>query len=337
MTMDRREFVTTGLAAVAAAATPLAQAKRPGATFTLEIFFKGQFAYITEGRELYVSRLKPAYGHEHNGYIFFRLSALDPNRRRAGKPLAIPDPDEKVPDEGGEWYGYQLEGEITLLQDGRPLPAPSREASASARGAIPNPLDADGAWNDHAYLPQLATIAPRCEVKSDWRDECLGYFNLAASKLKPRKPCKREDIVAVWGWRNAQQQLTHISAVTDLVSYPLFQLSRGTQLTVRIAPFKGSNRAVRNIPIRIDQNTRIAALSAPPKPPQPARKPYTAGYKATDFDNIYRILKPTSFPAMEYVTQSADPASVTPTDCEKPYEAFDDDIFCPGGEPPPRP
>jgi hypothetical protein len=40
---------------------------------------------------------------------------------------------------------------------------------------------------------------------------------------------------------------------------------------------------------------------------------------------------------MEFVTTSADPGTVQGTKCNIVFNTLDDDIFCPGGEPPPIP
>ena len=331
MTMDRREFVTTGLGAIAAAATPLAQTKQGDALASIEIFFKGQFVYIREGRELYVSVLKPKDGHPHNGYIFLKISSLDRSR-------TVPKPDKEVADGNDSWYGWNFAGQVTLLRGDRRVRLARPLARTSARaGKVPwpVPVNDDAKWNDHAYIPQLEAITPGCSVKDKWRDECLGRWALDESKLRPRKPCTPADAVAVWGWRDQKGDLTHISAVTDLVSYPILTFPRETKLTLRM---EREDRSVLQIPMVADGAAPIAALCAPPRDPNKSRRvPYTAAYKSSDFENVYRILEPTSYPEMVYVTQSADPSKVEGTDCFPPYRVLDDDIFCPGGEPPPRP
>jgi hypothetical protein len=327
MTMDRREFVTTSLAAITAAVSPLAQSRGGDSGSFVELFFKGQFVYITEGRELYIAALKETPGHPpHNALVYVQQNAIDPSR-------TLPAPDDQVGDGPTAWKGWKLTGEITLVGSGGSrvrLRQPAAVAPGSRRRAPwPTPVNSDAAWNDHAYIPQLASIVPGCKVKDRWRDECRGYCRLDASKLRPRKPCTPADVVGVWAWRTASGELTHTSAVTDLVSYPILALPPGAKLTLRVGE--------RSVPIVVNGASPLAFLCAPGRSNPPARQPYGVSTKRPHFSNVYRVLEPATFPEMEYLTQSASPGSVQGTVCYPPYSAKDDDIFCPGGEPPPRP
>ena len=327
MTMDRRQFVNLGFAAMAAARSPLVQPDSKPSGFSLEILFKGQFVYITEGRELYVSCLKNEEGHpRHSALVFVNQAALDSSRQ-------IPAPDDQVGEGDNVWKGWNLKGQIRLLRlDSRRLRLLG--AGTPARGKAravpwPVPVNDDAKWNDHAYIPQLATISPGCSVKQKWRDECESSWQLEAAKLRPRKPCTPADVVGVWLWRDQGGAPTHLSAVTDLVSYPPFAFPRSTRLTLRIGEI--------SVPLIVNGRVELPVVCAPARTNPPSRVAYTSTTKMAHFEKIYRVLNAPKKASMHYFAASEPVGSVQGTHCNIVFSTRDDDVFCPGGEPPPLP
>jgi hypothetical protein len=326
--INRREFVTTGLAAIAATGSDRAlgfASVQPA--FSLELLFKGQFIYITEKGSLYAACLKnDDRTLTHHGLVYVPQDALDTSR-------AVPPSVDQVGDGAKSWKGWHLEGQVQLeiLNSRRLRLPPSGSSGTLPRTSVPwpVPLDDDTKWNDRIYIPQLAQISPRCAVKRNWRAECHSYWMLDAAKLRPRKPCKPADVVSVWVWKNKGSQPTHLSAVTDLVSYPLFTFGVETKLALRIGKII--------IPIIVRGRVEIPVLCAPSRTNPPSRAAYTSMMRIGHFESVYRILDGANYATMHYFAASEAEGNVKGTPCNPVFSARDDDIFCPGGEPPPVP
>jgi hypothetical protein len=325
MSLDRRDFLKTTLGAIAVSAMDLdARPAGQPAPHVLDVYYKGQFVHITDKNELYLCCLKDGEGHPpHLAKLYVPVPALD-----EGAPAG----DDSVPG----WRGWDLRDRIVLTErDGRPLPpealaAPSRSrAAATPKVPWPEPVNDAAKWNDRAFVPQLADISPGCTLKANWRDECKSIVGpLRRDALRIHKPCKSADATAVWVWR-ASSTAVHLSAATDLVSYPLFRWPTVRPLTLNVGDAR--------VPLRVSGPVQIAAICAPELGSPPARKAYGAGYEIAHFHNVYRVVELNAArPArMFYAMQSAEPGTVEGTVCLQPFLVRDDDIFCPGGEPPP--
>lgn len=324
--MDRRDFLKTTLSAIAASSVALdAHQGGGGPTIQLQMYCKGQFLHITENGKLYLACLTNTADHpSHLARIYVPVAALGES---------APPGFEDVT----EWRGYPLKGNIVLTsEDGSPLPQtpPATKSSAKANDErpFPDPPENDAEWNYREFVPQLARISPGCKLKSAWRGECESIFGpLQRNQLRIHKPCKKEDTVAVFVWRGPDNKPVRVCAASDLVSYPYF-LSRAIR-AVRL----NIGKEIR-VPLRLTGDpVYVAQICAPERRDPPARTAYATGKEVEHFQNIYRVvdLRNAKKARMYYLGQSVTPTQIHETTCLKPFGTKDDDIFCPGGEPPP--
>jgi hypothetical protein len=335
MSIDRRDFLRAGLAAVAASSLACdrsgeQQAKSKANGPLLSIVFKGQFLYITYNNQFQVCTLKPMEkGLGHASMIFLRRSAL----------VGTPPPGDDIPagdvkaDVAQAWRGWPLTGNVSLRRvNGQPLPTPVTTSDATD-GIWPEPVNDDEKWNSRPFIPQLGKIARGSKLKPTWRDECDAVFPLNSAKLRPRKPCKAAEAKAIWIWPRDGQQIPHVKAATDLVSYPSMAFPAGEELELTTGDIR--------IKFAMHDSETIAALCAPPRRLTATDPVYAEGDEIVHFRHVFRVLLDkdgNECPAsgMYYLGQSTG-EKVEGSPCLEPYSKRDDDIFCPGGEPDPGP
>jgi hypothetical protein len=329
--MDRRDFIKTTLGAIAASGVPLAGATRQGDVprIQLQFYCKGQFLHITDKGQFYLACLKNTQSSHpaHIARVYVPSANIDDRTTADFNDVA-------------GWRGFRLSGNIVLTgEDGSPLPQdrPSNRPPRTGNDErpFPDPPGDDKEWNYPEFVPQLAKISPGCKLKTAWRDECESVFGpLDRGHLTIHKPCKKEDTVAVFVWRDENNNKpVRICAATDLVSYPYFVATTVRTVLLNI----GTRKVPLHLPEGKASTVQIAQICAPERGKKPARTKYVAGMEVYHFQQVYRVidLGNAKKGKMFYFTQSTAPTPQHGTKCLKPFEVKDDDIFCPGGEPPP--
>ena len=300
-------------------------AKKAGRSLT--VHFKGQWAYLQP------SQTYPAQAvclKHHNGDmmhdVWFFILESNAQQRAGVKPQTIKDGNRT-------WFGWKLEKGGQVSTSGMSIPAESQfqRAPRLKTRYWPNNVNSDSDWETQEWIPEITEIAPKAKLNRMKLDEerWITVTLPALGGFTAEKPCRPEDIGAVWKWEGPQginpQDPPHqwIKAATDRVRYtsitsfaetPGFTLPEGIEIVI-----KGEGE----VPILF--------LCAPDlkQPVRQYKKGYKPGYQVEHFKKVFRILDGSEMADMTYLFPSTQ-GEIKEGTCPKPFVERDDDIFCPG-------